>query len=358
MEDKIKNILVSVMFLGIITFFMSVNILTKDKDISNSERRKLQQFPKITSQSLVDKTWAEDFNKYAMDQFVERDSFRKIKINLELGVKHNYNDLFLYNDYIVKQSSGLNKNSVINISNKIKYINDTYLNDKDIYYTIVPDKNYYVHNGNLKIDYDELVDLMRDNLEFAEYIDILSGLDLDGYYKTDTHWREEKLESVVSILGNKMGFEIVPYEKETITKFRGVYASQLVTDLEDEIVIMKNDMIENSTVYNYETKESSSVYNLDKMSSLDKYDIYLSGSSSLLRIDNNSLLDGKKLLVFRDSYGSSLIPLLIPYYQEIMVVDTRYISSKILDQYIDFDQYDDVLFIYSTLLINDSYSLK
>ena len=92
MEDKIKNILVSVMFLGIITFFMSVNILTKDKDISNSERRKLQQFPKITSQSLVDKTWAEDFNKYAMDQFVERDSFRKIKINLELGVKHNYND--------------------------------------------------------------------------------------------------------------------------------------------------------------------------------------------------------------------------------------------------------------------------
>lgn len=94
------------------------------------------------------------------------------------------------------------------------------------------------------------------------------------------------------------------------------------------------------------------------MSSLDKYDIYLSGSSSLLRIDNNSLLDGKKLLVFRDSYGSSLIPLLIPYYQEIMVVDTRYISSKILDQYIDFDQYDDVLFIYSTLLINDSYSLK
>ena len=64
MEDKIKNILVSVMFLGIITFFMSVNILTKDKDISNSERRKLQQFPKITSQSLVDKTWAEDFNKF------------------------------------------------------------------------------------------------------------------------------------------------------------------------------------------------------------------------------------------------------------------------------------------------------
>lgn len=358
MEDKIKNIIVSVIFLGIITFFMSVNILTKDKVISNSERRKLQQFPKTTYQSLVNKTWGEDFNKYAMDQFVGRDGFRKIKINLELGVKHNYNDLFLYNDYIVKQSSGLKNNSVLNISNKIKYINDTYLNDKDIYYTIVPDKNYYVCNGNLKIDYDELVNLMRDNLEFAEYIDIFSGLDLDSYYKTDTHWREEKLESVVSILGNKMGFEIVPYEEESITKFRGVYASQLVTDLEDEIVIMKNDMIENSTVYNYETKESSSVYNLDKVSSLDKYDIYLSGASSLLGVDNNSLLERKKLLVFRDSYGSSLIPLLVPYYQEIMIVDTRYISSKILDQYIDFDQYDDVLFIYSTLLINDSYSLK
>ena len=52
MEDKIKNILVSVMFLGIITFFMSVNILTKDKDISNSERRKLKQYLNATLGSM------------------------------------------------------------------------------------------------------------------------------------------------------------------------------------------------------------------------------------------------------------------------------------------------------------------
>ena len=63
------------------------------------------------------------------------------------------------------------------------------------------------------------------------------------------------------------------------------------------------------------------------------------------------------MIIFRDSYGSSLIPLFINGYKKITVVDTRYISPKILNNYIDFKN-KDVLFIYGVILLNDSISMK
>lgn len=54
---------------------------------------------------------------------------------------------------------------------------------------------------------------------------------------------------------------------------------------------------------------------------------------------------------------NSLIPLFTSGYKKITVVDTRYISPKILNQFIEFTN-QDVLFLYSILLINDSFSLK
>ena len=61
--------------------------------------------------------------------------------------------------------------------------------------------------------------------------------------------------------------------------------------------------------------------------------------------------------MFRDSFGSSLAPLLISGYKKITLIDTRYVNPRILNNYIDFID-KDILFIYSTLLINDSSSIK
>ena len=92
---------------------MIVNILKKDDDISYSERRKLEKLPKITYNSLIDGTYFNTLDKYTTDQFVGRDSFRKIKINIDLLTKNNYNNLYLYNDYIIEELYPLNKESVL-----------------------------------------------------------------------------------------------------------------------------------------------------------------------------------------------------------------------------------------------------
>ena len=361
MNDKIKDIVVTIIFLFTIISLFLINVIKKDTDISIAERRKLATMPELTTKSLFDGTYFKKFDSYVTDQFVERDAFRKIKIDIELSTKGEYNNLYLYDDYIIEEIFPLNSNSINNLTNKINYIKDTYLNDNNnIYYTIIPDKNYFVNKGNLKLDYNKLQDMMKSNLTNLNYINIFDKLTLDNYYKTDTHWKEEDLFNVANTIANQMNFDITNNNNvvNTITTFKGSYAGRLsVTKDIDTIKTISNPSTLNSSVYNYETKKYTDIYDYTKINSLDKYDIYLSGAVPIIDITNNNTSSDKELIVFRDSYGSSLIPLLIEGYKKITVIDIRYISSKILNKYIDFND-QDVLFMYSILTINNSFSIR
>ena len=43
--------------------------------------------------------------------------------------------------------------------------------------------------------------------------------------------------------------------------------------------------------------------------------------------------------------------------KEIIIVDTRYISPKILNNYINF-KYADILFLYGAIMANNSYTIR
>ena len=62
-------------------------------------------------------------------------------------------------------------------------------------------------------------------------------------------------------------------------------------------------------------------------------------------------------MLFRDSFGSTLAPLLLQDYAAITLVDLRYIASDLLDNYVSFGGAD-VLFLYSTALFNAGNALK
>lgn len=359
MKENNKNIIITIVFSLFIFSLFIINIVKKDTLISKSERRKLAQFPEFSSKSIFDGTFFHKFDNYTTDQFFQRDKFRLLKVNIELKTKHNYNDLYVYNNYIIKQTYPLSETSISRLTKKINYLKENYLKNNEIYFSIIPDKNYYVSNGNLKLDYSKMEEMLKTNLSYANYINIFNTLSIENYYKTDTHWKQETLIDVANKFAHEMNFNISnSYQKKKITKFLGVYAGQLpIKNNYEDINILINDSINNSKVYNYETKKITQVYDLTKINSIDKYDIYLSGATPLITITNELSDNTKELIVFRDSYGSSLIPLFISGYKKITMIDTRYISPKILNRYIEFNN-QDVLFLYSALLINDSSSLK
>jgi len=362
LSDKLKNIVVTISFLFIIIVVLIANLIKKDNEISLAERRKLQQLPEFSVQEIFKGTFFEKFEKYTMDQFIQREKFRSLKTRIEISVlgKQDSNNIYKYDGKLIEQIYPLNEKSVINMTNKINEINQRYLNSGNkVYYTIVPDKNYFVNDKHLKMDYQKLQNIMQDKLEWAEYINIFDCLDLSCYYTTDSHWKQERLQKTADKIANKMNLQQEGvYEEEKFIDFKGVYAGQFPIEIEsDEIRILTNEVIEDCIVYNHETGETKKIYDKDKINAKDKYDIYLSGAVSLLTIENPNGNKEKELVVFRDSYGSSLIPLLVEEYSKITVIDTRYISPKILGEYVEF-QNKDVLFIYSTLLINNSASLK
>jgi len=61
--------------------------------------------------------------------------------------------------------------------------------------------------------------------------------------------------------------------------------------------------------------------------------------------------NSRELILFRDSFGSSIAPLLLDGYSKITLVDTRYIHPDLLGKFVDFRGCD-VLFLYSILVLN------
>ena len=111
-------------------------------------------------------------------------------------------------------------------------------------------------------------------------------------------------------------------------------------------------------MYDYETERQETLYDLSAVETDTPYDLYLQGSRSLLRIDSPLAATDKTLVVFRDSFGSSLIPLLTKSYRTIYAVDIRYLSSQLLGRFLTLDGSEDVLFLYSTMVLHNSRTMK
>ena len=78
---------------------------------------------------------------------------------------------------------------------------------------------------------------------------------------------------------------------------------------------------------------------------------------SLLTIENPLAETDRELVIFRDSFGSSIAPLLVPGYAKVTLADIRYLPSSQIGKFITFTD-QDVLFLYSAPVLNNSDTLK
>ena len=353
MKDKI----IVFLFISYILIFSIFQIALTDKKISETERRKLSTFPEI---ELTNK-YITKVDEYLLDHFPLRDNFRSIKakFNYNFLLKLDNNDIFLKDNYIFKSEYPTNKKSVEYFKNNINKITDLLTEYNNKYIMIIPDKNYYLEPNNfLQIDYDYIYNEIN-KIEINN-IDIRNIMTINDYYETDTHWKQENLEKVVYELSKYMQFnyEKYNYTKNEFNKFYGVYYGESAINRNPEkLTYLTNNLIDKAMVKYLENEELNTVYNSDKLNGLDAYEVYLDGASSFIEINNHYNNSGKELVIFRDSFGSSLSPLLIPYYSKITIIDNRYINSQNFMKYIEFNN-QDVLFLYSTLIINNSNSLK
>lgn len=351
MKEKIMTITFLIIIFGIFIAFIGI----PDEEVSSFERRKLSHFP-----TNFDADFTEKLDDYIVDQFPYRNSFIKLNSLISrniYGIKDT-NNVYIVDDILIDKEAVIKEKEVTGFVTKMNKITSKYLENANVYYSVIPDKAYFLdENKYLKLDYDKLYK----NLEEinGEYIDVKSILTLDDYYKTDIHWKQENLDKVVNALMSNMGKNYIQavYGIKTYSGFAGAsYSKAGGVVKKDTLKYLTNNVIENAKVTHleYGTKK---VYDVQKLSGVDPYDVFLSGATSYIEIENTFSENNEQLVIFRDSFSSSLIPLLLPYYSKITVIDLRYITLDLAASKIDFNN-KDVLMIYSVPIINNSSTLK
>lgn len=286
-----------------------------------------------------------------------RDFFRKLKSLWTINIfkQKDDNKYFEKDGALYKLEYPLNTENLNKSIGKLKNMYDKYLKGMNVYFSIIPDKNYYLDDEYLKFDYEQLINISNKSLQEVKYIDIFDTLKLEDYYKTDLHWKQENLFETVNKIQSEMNLELSnksEYKIEIYEDFYGTYYGQIGTQVSpDKIYYLTNDVLNSCFTYNYENDKTNKVY--DKTKTNDKYDIFVSGATPLITIENPNSNTDKELLLFRDSFGSSIAPLLMKNYKKITLIDIRYMQSNYLEQFIKFED-QDVLFLYSTLVLNQN----
>ena len=343
-------------------------LLRTPDEISVSERRSLATLPALTWDGYLSGAFATDFDAFAADQFPMRDRFRTLKAVFSYDIlrKGDNNDVYIVDGYASRLDYPLSETSIDHAAERFAYLYDRYLRDTGsaCYLSVIPDKNVFLaaQNGYPAVDYDAMIAKLREQTDYMTYIDIMDTLTVTDYYKTDTHWRAEKLMDTAKRLADGLGVTIADrdaYTEETLdVPFYGVYYGYAALPMEAEtIAYLTNDTLADCVVTNHETNETGGIYDFAKASGKDPYEFFLSGPVSYLTIENPHAQSDCELIVFRDSFASSIVPLLVPAYKTITLLDIRYLASAYLGRMVDFHG-QDTLFLYSTAVLNSSETMK
>ena len=362
--DKTKKISVISVFALFLFGFLIAHFLLPDKDISTAERKELAQVPTLSSQAVFNGNYFQDLETYLLDQFPLRGSFVDAKSWIDETIFRKENSSGYAGDggHLTKLDPTLNESDIELAISKLNDILQSHPQIENAYYAVIPDKNYYMYyktdSDQPTMDYDKLFEMMK-QLN-AEGIDLRELLTLDDFYRTDSHWRQERLQPIVNALCAAMGTspaDISKYQAHRLEGFRGVYYELADTPPEtDTLTYLTSDTIDGAVVNrlnDFGKWESITAYNEANfgLENKDSYDVFLEGTQMMITIENPNATSDKHLIMFRDSYASSLTPLLIASYAKITLIDIRYISPKLLDQFVDFEGAD-VLCLYSTTMLN------
>lgn len=330
---------------------------------SDSERRVLEALPPLNVQSIINGEFMKKFESYTQDQFPLRDSFRTIKSFSVLKVfnQSDNNGIFIKDGYLAKLEYPINKNMIDNAAKKFGYLYEKYLDDSNnVFLSVIPDKNIFL--SDMSIDFESFVKDLQDKTEYMEYIDIFDLLSTHDYYKTDTHWKQECITDIAKRLLNKMGvYTNTEFKENVLTdKFYGVYSGQIALPVKpDTLKYLTSSATDSCVVTSYDTgvPKEKVIYDVSLKDGRDPYEMFAGGSDALITIENKNAKTNRHLVMFRDSFGSSIAPLFVDGYQKITLIDIRYISPDMLGTFVDFKNAD-VLFLYSTLVLNNSLSFK
>lgn len=350
------SIATAAVFLAVLFGFSLLHLALPDREVSRSERRRLAQLPPLSS------GFSDKLEEYMLDQFPLREQLRTVNSLVRLyGLgQADIHGIYLQGGGAFRMDGPLQEKQVRHAAAVFSAVQEKYFPSLPAHYVIVPDKNAKAETGRPRLDTESLRGIVREALPGMTEIDIWDLLSADDYYKTDPHWRQERLLPVAAAICEALGADAPgTFTEKALSPFYGAYYGQAALPMApDTLTYLESADTKAAEVTGPELDGAQPVYRPELLDGTDGYDVFLSGAQAVLTVTSPNVHNGRHLVLFRDSFGSSLAPLLLGSFERITLVDLRYISAARLADYADLSDATDVLYLCSTAVWNNGGTLR
>ena len=347
-----------VLFFAMTLVMLAAYLLKPEDSFSYLENRYLQGRPKFSVEGLKDGSFMSRFETYTDEQIPLRDDLIKLKsISETILLKSENNgiargrDRYLFTK-VLKDDERL-------------YGNESLIEDfarecgRDIYLVIAPNASEMLprllprglpvsdQTKNIKGFYEEAS--LQPNIHVIDLgLKISDHTNEQLYYRTDHHWTTKAAyyayEEIIKRIGLNKAVDYTRLESGSISDFYGtLYAKYKGIGIKPDVISYFEIPID-SLEYDDEVKDS--LYDMSKAEEYDKYAMFLWGNHGLTRIKASNGGNGRKLILFKDSYANCLVPFLTYNYDEILVVDLRYYGDSV-KELLDDNPYADLMMLYN-----------
>lgn len=396
---KILQYPIAVLFALFISVFFLVDVFNSDRAFSEFENTSLAQKPAFSWSSFVDGSFGSKYVKYINEQFLGRDNWISMKAVADMGLGRIESHGVTYGDdhYLMEKleivedqnypaNAGTNivKQTALDRSNGM-VSSFLQMYDQPITFSLVPN-SYAILEDEVPTGFPgadqqaytqqiyQTLNEADDQLEIVDFSDALSQhKDEYIYYRTDHHWTTLGAYYAYVAYCEQKGLTPVSLEElkeNKVEVFYGTFYSKAKRPSQpaDTITWYDVDVDEFAFVANLQQdkqlaqlgevvqEDGLELLRVDgmmdqrKFEVRDKYAAFMWGNSGYVKIKSSHNLnhqEGKtsRLLLFKDSYANSMIPYLTYNYDEIIVVDLRYMakSTKELMQ----EEFDDIFVMYN-----------
>lgn len=331
---------------------------------SESGNRPSAQKPKLTLSGIADGEFMEKYGEYRAAQFPGRKMLTasRAKIGL-LGGRRESNGIFRGKDSYLLED--IRKPDPEELDDTLKTMKEFRGSCPDVpfYMMLVPGAAnvlaeklpVFAVTEDQTAQFEEIRERLGNYFVWVDAEKALkAGKKEEIYYHTDSRWTTLGAYYAYKELAGSMGFdtekepELKPY---TVTgDFSGALSSSsgYAGGYRDSISIYSCEDPEDNTkvvvTYVDENRKTATLYDSGALKGKDKYDVFFGGDFPV--IDIQTAADAKeRLLIVKDSHANCLVPFLVPYFREIVMVDPEFYTGGLRGIMEDY-RITSVLFLY------------
>lgn len=341
MEEK-KNAIFTISILAfILVVFTVADFFDEPRIYSETENRLLAQKPDFSKETFLSGEFSSDYEAYVTDQFLNRDKWISLKTDTDILLqKKVINGVYLCSDnYLIEQHLPQDY-SDLQIAKQTALL-QSLLDDWDAYVMLVPTADNILTDklpaNALVFDEAALLEQIAAQAGDRNYVDVYDALsahaDEEIYYRNDHHWTSLGAYYGYLSFMEALGETPFAYRTNALTTVSDTFLGSLhsKTNLNrkgDKIQYFRETQKRPLTVtYDFKTT-TDTLYAERYLETKNQYGFFLDDNHAFIQIDT-SYHNGKTLFVIKDSYANSMIPLLVPHYETIYVVDSRYYNGKL-----------------------------